>query len=92
MKYSILKKTEYLRISANTECNLNCKYCHNEGEEKKSGQLPKNELLLFTKMLFDIGVKKIKFIGGEPMLRKDLPEIISAIRSWSSSSLEMVKI
>jgi cyclic pyranopterin phosphate synthase len=35
--------------------------------------------------LFDIGLFKIKFIGGEPSLRKDLPEIIAEIRSWSPS-------
>ena len=76
----------YLRIIANTECNLSCSYCHNEGGAGQTAtKQSADDIILFTKLLCKLGVRKVKFMGGEPMLRQDLPEIISSLRSWSQT-------
>lgn len=77
-----MPKVNYLRVIVTERCNLQCYYCHREGEAKGSEEgLSKDELLDFIKMFHDFGITKIKLMGGEPTLRKDLFEIIKGIRS-----------
>jgi len=65
-----------IRISVTEDCNLNCFYCHNEGQlPSKTIMLPWEieKILSVAEML---GIKDVKFTGGEPLLRKDIMEII----------------
>ncbi|MDO8725913.1 MAG: GTP 3',8-cyclase MoaA [Candidatus Methanoperedens sp.] len=69
-----------LRVSITQRCNLNCIYCHEEGEESN----PKREVSLDTivktvTMATEFGVKKVKFSGGEPLMRNDFEDIIRAL-------------
>jgi GTP 3',8-cyclase len=69
-----------LRISITQRCNLNCIYCHEEGEEGN----PEREVSLDTivktiTMATEFGVKKVKFSGGEPLMRNDFEDIITAL-------------
>lgn len=69
-----------LRVSITQRCNLNCIYCHEEGEEGNS----KREISLDTivktiTMATEFGVKKVKFSGGEPLMRTDFEDIIMAL-------------
>jgi GTP 3',8-cyclase len=76
-----------LRISVTDKCNLRCRYCMpKEIFDDNFPFLPKNELLTFeeiyeiTKAAVEIGdVKKLRLTGGEPLLRKDLPELIAML-------------
>ena len=72
------RKIEYLRVSVTDRCDLRCVYCMKE----KMNFLPKNEILSLEEIerlcdnFIDLGVKKIRLTGGEPLVRKDLIKLI----------------
>lgn len=78
-----------LRIAVNGECNLFCFFCHSEGEfavlkcSKKDikRELTPREIALITRVAAEFGVREVKITGGEPLLRRDIEEIVSAISS-----------
>ena len=71
-----------LRLSVTDRCNLRCSYCMPEAEYV---WLPRHDILHFEEMsaLVDVfaraGVDRIRLTGGEPLLRRDLPELIHMI-------------
>jgi cyclic pyranopterin phosphate synthase len=71
-----------LRLSVTDRCNLRCGYCMPEAEYV---WLPRHDILQFEEMsrLVDVfaraGVDRIRLTGGEPLLRRDLPELIRMI-------------
>ncbi len=76
-----------LRISVTDRCNFRCHYCMPaEIFGKDYAFLAKNKLLSFeeltrlVRIFTELGVKKIRITGGEPLLRQDLPTFISMIR------------
>ncbi|KAK9878873.1 hypothetical protein WA026_003702 [Henosepilachna vigintioctopunctata] len=74
----------YLRISLTERCNLRCQYCMPEDGvnlTEKSKLLSANEIIYIAKLFVDQGVDKIRLTGGEPTVRKDLPDIISELKS-----------
>jgi cyclic pyranopterin phosphate synthase len=77
-----------LRISVTDRCNFRCRYCM--PEEIYSQNYPflqPNQMLSFeeiarlTRIFASMGVRKIRITGGEPLLRKDLPELIRLLSS-----------
>ena len=67
------RNIEYLRISVIDRCNLRCVYCMpEEGVEF----IPHEEILTYDEILkicdvvSELGIKKIKITGGEPLVRK----------------------
>ena len=73
----------YLRVVVTTRCNYHCGFCHLEGDPSKPGLqagLERERLVSLVAMATRQGVRKLKFLGGEPLLRKDLPQIIGDIR------------
>jgi len=69
-----------LRISKTQKCNLNCIYCHQEGENGKSKrEISLDTIVKITSSAIGFGVKKVKFSGGEPLLRSDFEDIIAAL-------------
>ncbi|MGL4306485.1 MAG: GTP 3',8-cyclase MoaA [Mycobacteriaceae bacterium] len=74
-----------LRISLTDRCNLRCTYCMPaEGLEwiPSAELLNQQELLRLIRIaVTDLGITAIRFTGGEPLLRKDLPEIIAGAAS-----------
>jgi GTP 3',8-cyclase len=73
-----------LRISVTDRCNFRCRYCM---PEEGMAWLKKNMLLSFeeiarlTEIFAALGVSKIRLTGGEPLMRKELWELIRMIRS-----------
>ncbi len=69
-----------LRIAVTQRCNLNCIYCHHEGECSQSDngrkEITKEEIEDLLKVSKDLGIRKVRFTGGEPLVRKDIVEII----------------
>ncbi|MBF2778405.1 GTP 3',8-cyclase MoaA [Staphylococcus saprophyticus] len=72
-----------LRLSVTDRCNFRCDYCMPKeifGDDFVF--LPKDELLTFDEMVriaqvyTQLGVKKIRITGGEPLLRRDLDKLI----------------
>jgi cyclic pyranopterin phosphate synthase len=70
-----------LRISITQECNQRCLYCHREGEMPggKGNLLTPKELERIAKVAASLGIEKVKFTGGEPLTRHDLPDIIVGV-------------
>lgn len=69
-----------LRISITQKCNLNCIYCHQEGENGNSRrEISLDTIVKITSSAIGFGVKKVKFSGGEPLLRGDFEDIIAAL-------------
>ena len=71
-----------LRLSVTDRCNLRCTYCMPEADYE---WLPRGELLDFDELtsLVDVftsvGVTKVRITGGEPLLRRDLPDLVARI-------------
>ena len=76
-----------LRVSVTPRCNLKCFFCHKEWDSSVT-EIGRDELLKTIEVARSFGVRRLKITGGEPLLRKDLPQIISA----ASSALEEVSI
>ncbi len=65
-----------LRISITQKCNLNCKYCHHEGEGKSYEEMKCEEIIRIIRIAKKLNIKRVKFTGGEPLIREDIGEII----------------
>ncbi|NYT06061.1 MAG: GTP 3',8-cyclase MoaA [Methanomicrobiales archaeon] len=76
-----------LRISLTSRCNLRCIYCHAEGEVAPEREMTTEEIAEILQAGGRFGMRSVKFTGGEPMLRSDLPEIIAAVPGGIESSL-----
>ena len=77
-----------LRISVSDRCNLRCSYCMPREIFGDSYEFLKNsELLSFDDIVriatafVELGVRKIRITGGEPLLRKDLPSLIARLNA-----------
>jgi cyclic pyranopterin phosphate synthase len=70
----------YLRLSLTSRCNLRCKYCRpDEGTDDSIPPCPltTDELLELVGTIHDVNpIYKLRFTGGEPLLRSGLPELI----------------
>ncbi|MDP2387484.1 MAG: GTP 3',8-cyclase MoaA [Bacteroidota bacterium] len=73
---------EYLRISLTDACNLRCMYCMpNETIEvtQSSKMMNADEIETIAKKFVELGIKKIRLTGGEPLIRKDAKDIIQRL-------------
>ncbi len=66
-----------LRVSLTQRCNLNCIYCHREGESDTEEEIELEDLLKFMELVKEYKIIKMKISGGEPLLRDDLLEFIA---------------
>jgi cyclic pyranopterin phosphate synthase len=77
------REIKSLRFSLTNRCNLNCIYCHNEGEGKEKGrkEISAELVIAIARVASDyFDIRKIKFSGGEPLMRDDLAEMIHGMR------------
>lgn len=77
---------DYARISLIDRCNLNCIYCNPSGSGKnyagKHNLLSAKEIIKLSEILTaKLGIRKIRLTGGEPLIRKDLPEILEGLKT-----------
>ena len=69
----------YLRLAVNEYCNLRCIYCMPEEGipfKDKEKLITTKEIFKLIRIMTDMGVSKIRFTGGEPLLREDIPDLI----------------
>ena len=73
-----------LRISVTDRCNLRCQYCMPEAEYV---WLPRTNILSFEEIsrlvgvFTEVGVNKVRLTGGEPLIRKNLPQLVEMLSS-----------
>lgn len=76
------RQINYLRISVTDRCDLRCNYCIPVGftdyEEPKEW-LTFTEIERVVKAFSSLGVESFRITGGEPLLRKNLPKLISQL-------------
>lgn len=77
---------DYLRISLLDRCNFRCQYCMPEGTELdyilRQDLLQREEIITLLKEVFiPLGFSKFRLTGGEPLLRRDLVDIVENITS-----------
>jgi cyclic pyranopterin phosphate synthase len=71
-----------LRLSVTDRCNIRCQYCMPETDYV---WLPRGDILHFEEIgrLVDVfvglGVEKVRLTGGEPLLRRDLPDLVGVL-------------
>ncbi len=74
----------YLRLSLTDRCNLACVYCMPPSGESEHALRP--ELLSFEEavrvvsLFADAGVRRVRFTGGEPLVRKDVVRLVEMVR------------
>ncbi|MBJ2124980.1 GTP 3',8-cyclase MoaA [Flavobacterium sp. IB48] len=76
------RKHNYLRISLLEKCNLRCTYCmpaDGIALSPKASLMTADEIFAIAQTFVKNGVDKIRLTGGEPLLRKDFPEIVSKL-------------
>ena len=75
------RRVSYLRLSVTDRCDLRCQYCMSE----KMQFLPKSQVLSYEEMLFLCeafirrGIRKIRISGGEPLVRKDVMQLMQGL-------------
>lgn len=82
MKDTYGRKIDYLRVSVTENCNLNCFYCmpDHKSEPANTNELSNDQLIKIIKGAVSQGITKIRLTGGEPLVKKDIYDLIKRIR------------
>lgn len=84
------RQITYLRISVTDRCDFRCVYCMSEHMQF----LPKSEVLSFEEIVaiasafIARGTKKIRLTGGEPLVRRDILELVERLGSFIGNGLD----
>ena len=80
----------YLRVSVTDRCDLRCIYCMSE----RMRFLPRTELLTLEELdrlctaFIDRGVRRLRFTGGEPLVRKGFLDLLRSVRRHLGEGLD----
>jgi cyclic pyranopterin phosphate synthase len=77
-----------LRIAITDQCNYKCVYCRTGNEGALYGDLPFADYLRMARVLAEMGVKKIRLTGGEPLLRRGIVDFVRDLSQLRSSDGE----
>ena len=78
------RNIDYLRISVTDRCNLRCIYCMPKEGIRLTGReniLQESEIIRVCRVMAELGIKKIKITGGEPLVRPRMPGLIHQIKA-----------
>ena len=75
-----------LRVSITDRCNYKCVYCRTGQHGAQYAELPAEDYLRFIRIFLSLGIEKVRLTGGEPLLRRDLPQIVAAIHALRTRS------
>ena len=84
------RRISYLRLSVTDRCDLRCAYCMPE----RQTFLPRKEVLSLEELhqlalgFIDRGITKIRLTGGEPLVRRDMIELVRALGRKLGDGLE----
>jgi cyclic pyranopterin phosphate synthase len=81
LKDSFGRAHNNLRVSVTDRCNLRCTYCMPEDVvfRDKSELLTFEEIAAFVRVAAGLGIDKVRLTGGEPLMRRDLPELVRMV-------------
>lgn len=89
MQDSFGRKIEYLRVSVTDKCNLRCRYCMpQEGITRLAHDdiLRLEEWARIIRIMQELGITKVRFTGGEPLVRKNLIQLIKDVHALDGIS------
>ena len=75
---------DYLRVSVTDRCDLRCKYCMpEEGVPQTSHNeiLRYEEILRIVGIMSQLGIRKVRLTGGEPLVRKGLSSLVAGLKA-----------
>jgi len=79
-----------LRVAITSRCDLRCHFCHMEGERRKETdslrEMTSDEIGRISRIAARLGVTRIKLTGGEPLVRKDILDIVKEVSSMQTLS------
>lgn len=84
---------DYTRISVTSDCNLRCFYCKREGSGTTAPderRMKTGEIKKLIELLAEMGIRKIRFTGGEPLLRPDIVDLVQIAKS--TTGIETVSL
>ena len=90
-----MRNHTYLRISLTERCSLRCVYCMPENGVDLTPDarlLRTDEMMRIARLLVNAGVNKIRLTGGEPTVRRDLPEIVSGLNALRPNGLRQIAL
>src|SRR5512147_3335647 len=76
------RRIDYLRISVTDRCNLRCVYCMPpEGVpwQPHADILSYEEIVRVVTVAAELGIRKVRLTGGEPLVRRDVTDLVRAI-------------
>ena len=85
------REINYLRLSVTQLCNLRCRYCMPEDgvcKKRHDEMLSQEEMISAVRAAADLGIKKLRITGGEPLVKKNIVSICS--QAASVSGIEQV--
>jgi len=92
LKDSFNRRIDYLRVSVTDRCNLKCVYCTpSKGLKhfKQTDLLTDEEIIRFISIAHRHGLRKVRITGGEPLLRKNITQLIAAIKKTGIRQLSL---
>ncbi len=78
------RRIEYLRVSVTDKCNLRCVYCMPEDGLpwlRRDQLLTYEEIVRIVATMAPMGLRRVRITGGEPLVRRDLPELAAMLAS-----------
>ena len=84
MKDTFNREIKYMRISITELCNLRCRYCMPEdGVCKKlhTDMMSQEDIVKAVRVASKLGVTKIRITGGEPLVKKEIVQLVDKIRN-----------
>jgi len=91
---ALLRRLTDLRLSVTDRCNFRCTYCMPRSNlGPVVGPRPQESLLSFEELteiaaaFVDLGVRKVRITGGEPLVRRDLPRLVEQLRRLEIAEL-----
>lgn len=84
----------YLRVSVTDRCDLRCIYCMSE----RMRFLPRNELLSIEELdrlctaFIERGVRRLRFTGGEPLVRRGFIDLLQSVKRHLGAGLDEITI
>jgi cyclic pyranopterin phosphate synthase len=73
-----------LRISITDRCNYKCVYCRSGNDGPAFPEMPIADYLRMVRVFVSLGIRKVRLTGGEPLLRRELVEIVRELGQMST--------
>src|SRR5277367_3677405 len=75
-----------LRVSVTDRCNYKCVYCRTGNDGAQYSELPIADYLRIVRIFVDLGIEKVRLTGGEPLLRKGLPDMVRELAKLKTAA------